>query len=167
MLLLGQVASAWAGELGSARSVVKMTVREVRQDRGTPVVLLQSADGGRLVLPIWIGTAEAQVIQLRLNHQQAVRPLTLDLLQSILGALGTRVERVEVDDLKDNVFHGKVTLRDARGRRYRVDGRPSDLIGMALGAKLPVWVAPKVLEKAGQDISKWTSSDPSGGAVTY
>jgi uncharacterized protein len=158
LLLLGGTL-AWAGELGAGKTLVKMTVREVRSDRGQPVVLLQT-DGAKQILPIWIGAAEAQVIQLRLNNQAPVRPLTLDLLQSMLGVLGAKVEKVEVDDMKESVFLGKVTLRDQRGRRYRIDGRPSDLIGLALGAKLPILVAPKVLEKAGQDGAKWTSPDP-------
>ena len=158
VLLLGATPS-WAGELGSGKTPVRMTVREVRQDRGQPVVLLQT-DGAKQILPIWIGASEAQVIQLRLANQQAVRPLTLDLLQSMLGVLGAKVEKVEVDDMKENVFLGKATLRDVRGRRYRIDGRPSDLIGLALGVKLPIFVAPKVLEKAGQDGAKWTSPDP-------
>jgi uncharacterized protein len=158
VLLLGAV-PAWAGEIGAGKTLVKMTVREVRSDRGQPVVLLQT-DGAKQILPIWIGASEAQVIQLRLSNQTPVRPLTMDLLQSMLGVLGAKVEKVEVDDMKESVFLGKVTLRDQRGRRYRIDGRPSDLIGLALGVKLPILVAPRVLEKAGQDGAKWTSPDP-------
>ncbi len=159
LVLIGGVLPAWGGELGANKTLVRMTVREVRQDRGQHVVLLQT-DGAKQILPIWIGPSEAQVIQLRLANQTAIRPLTLDLLQSMLGVLGAKVEKIEVDDMKENVFLGKVTLRDQRGRRYRIDGRPSDLIGLSLGAKLPVLVAPKVLEKAGQDGAKWTRPDP-------
>jgi len=76
--------------------------------------------------------------------------------------LGARIERVEVDDLVDYVFLGKLTLRDAKGHRYRIDRRPSDLIALAVGAKLPVYVAPHVLRKAGVDAS---SPFVTGGAA--
>ncbi len=160
LLLIASGGVAGAGEAGAGKAAaVRTTVKELRQHQGAMVVLLQT-DGGKQLLPIWIGVAEAQAIQLRLASQAPVRPLTLDLLQTMLSVLGARVERVEVDDLREGVFTGKVSLRDARGRAYRVDGRPSDLIGLALGAKLPVHVAPHVLRKAAVDgtaPSVWTS----------
>ena len=137
--------------------MVTMKVREVRTDRGSPVVLLEH---GRSVIPIYIGTAEAQAIQMRLNQQKAVRPLTHDLLETMLLVMGARIERVEVDDLRDNIFFGKVTLKDAKGRRYRIDGRPSDLIALAVGAKLSIQVATHVLRKAGVDAATWATPTP-------
>jgi bifunctional DNase/RNase len=147
-LTLLALAPAEAGKLGGAAPAVKMTVRGLRVVQNNPVVLLET-DGGKQLLPIWIGPAEAQSIQLRLSGSKPLRPLTHDLLETMLSVLGAKVQRVEVDDLQDNVFLGKISLADGKGRRYRIDGRPSDLIALALGAKQPVWVAPHVLKRAG------------------
>lgn len=136
-----------------ARTFIKMTVREVRQHRpGVYAVILQSPDHEK-ILPIWIGRREAQAIQMRLSKARLPRPLTHELIESVLAILGARVVRVEVMDLQEKVFIGKLDLRDAAGRRYRLDGRPSDLITLAVGAGLPVHVAKKVLDQAGVDIS--------------
>jgi len=131
---------------------VKMTVREVKIHQGNPVVVLQTV-GARRLLPIWIGSSEAQAIQLRLAGARTPRPLTHSLLETILSQLNARVERVEVEDLVDNVFIGKLTLLDAQGQRHQIDGRPSDLITLAVGAKLPIHVARHVLKRAGIDNS--------------
>ncbi len=153
-------ANARAGSGTDAKAPpVKTTVKSVQVVRGSPVVLLE-ADGGKRVIPIWIGAAEAQSIQLRLSGSKPLRPLTHDLLDTMLSVLGARIERVEVDDLVDNVYLGKVTLRDPKGRRYRIDGRPSDLIALAVGAKLPVFVAPHVLRRAGVDPSSPALQSP-------
>jgi bifunctional DNase/RNase len=129
---------------------VKMTVKEVKAHRGSHVVMLQTS-GARKLLPIWIGAREAQAIKLRMVGQRTSRPLTHALLESILAHLNAKVERVEVDDLRNNVYIGKLTLRDGRGKRYRLDGRPSDLITLAVGAGLPIWVSRHVLDRAGVD----------------
>jgi len=135
------------------RTFIKMKVREVRQHRaGAYAVILQSPDRKK-ILPIWIGRREAQAIQMRLSKTRLPRPLTHELLESVLTILGAKVVRVEVMDLQKKVFIGKLDLRDAAGKRYRLDGRPSDLITLAVGAGLPVHVARKVLDKAGVDIS--------------
>jgi bifunctional DNase/RNase len=135
---------------------VEMRVREVRYDRGSHVVILQTRGGGRLLM-IWIGQREAQAIQMRMSGAKAPRPLTHDLLETVLSRLKARIVKVEVDDLKNNVFYGKLTLKDGTGR-HRIDGRPSDLITLAVGANLPIHVAAHVLKKAGVD------AQPAAGA---
>ena len=132
---------------------LKMKVREVRQHRpGVYAVILQSPDRNK-ILPIWIGRREAQAIQLRLSKARLPRPLTHELLESVVAILGAKVVRVEVMALRDKVFIGKVDLQDAQGKRYRLDGRPSDLITLAVGAGIQVHVAREVLDQAGVDIS--------------
>ena len=148
MALAALVGSARAGvSTRGKQSGVEMTVREVKQHRGSHVVVLQTRSGDRL-LPIWIGQREAQAIQMRLSGARAGRPLTHDLLETVLARLKTRVVKVEVDALRDNVFHGKLTLKNRKGR-HRIDGRPSDLITLAVGANLSIYVARHVLDKAG------------------
>ena len=142
------------------RGEVEMTVRQVKYHNGSHVVILQTRDGGRMLM-IWIGQREAQAIQMRISGARAPRPLTHDLLESVLGSLKTKIVKVEVDDLRDNVFYGKLTLKDGRGR-HRIDGRPSDLITLAVGANLPVHVAAHVLKKAGVDARPPEKAAPQG-----
>jgi uncharacterized protein len=159
MLLAVAIALASGGVAGAATmtgdaahepAALPMSVRAVGQFQGQPVVLLEDAAGKRR-LPIWIGDAEANAIDLRLKKQKAPRPLTHDLLDSTLAALGARVERVDVIDLRDNVYYGRLTLRDAKGARLTIDARPSDCIALAVGAGLPVFVAAAVLEQEAVD----------------
>ena len=136
---------------------VPMKVRGVMAHRGNTAVVLQTPDG-KTLLPIWIGRREAEAIQLRLSGKKPPRPLTHDLMESMLAILGARVERVEVDALRDGVFIGKLNLRDMHGKLYRLDGRPSDLITLSLRARVPVHVAQRVLKRAGVKAGK-----PAGG----
>jgi uncharacterized protein len=155
MLAVGMVlACAAAAEAATmattpdpAATPVAMSVVAVGVYQGQNVVLLEDGAGARR-LPIWIGELEAAAIDLRLHKQRAPRPLTHDLLEATLAAVGARVERVEVVDLRENVFYGRLTVRDARGALRTIDARPSDCIALALGAGLPVLVAPPVLAKA-------------------
>jgi bifunctional DNase/RNase len=126
---------------------VSMTVRTVGVFQGQTVVLLEGGEPNK-VLPIWIGSIEANAIDMRLHGQKPLRPLTHDLLESTLLALKAKVERVEVTDLRDNVFIGRLTLRDASGTQHLIDARPSDLISLAVGANLPIFVAQHVLRQA-------------------
>jgi len=140
-------AATMATDPARADEPVAMAVRGVGQYQGQWVVLLEDAIGARR-LPIWIGELEAGAIDLRVKKQKYPRPLTHDLLDSIVAASGARIERVDVVDLRDNVFYGRVTLRDARGVVHQIDARPSDCIALAAGAGLPVYVAPRVLAAA-------------------
>ena len=141
------LAGAAATPSGGAPSSVPMTVRTVTVYQGQNVVLLEGGDP-EVVLPIWIGSIEAGAIDMRLRGQKPPRPLTHDLLESTLAALGAKVERVEVVDLRDNVFIGRLTLRDAAGTVHTIDARPSDLCSLAVGDNLPMYVNPNVLKEA-------------------
>ena len=145
--LLG-LALACAGA-APAETPVAMTAHAVGQYEGRAVVVLEDASGTRR-LPIWIGDLEAGAIDLRMKHEKYPRPLTHDLLEATLAALGARVDRVEVVDLRDNVFYGRLSVRDARGVIHVIDARPSDCIALAAGAGLPIFVAPHVLAAAAQ-----------------
>ena len=140
-------AATMATDPARADAPVAMGVRGVGQYQGQWVVLLEDAAGMRR-LPIWIGELEAGAIDLRIKKQKYPRPLTHDLLESLVAAAGARIERVEVVDLRDNVFYGRVSLRDAKGAVHQIDARPSDCIALAAGAGLPVWVAAHVLAAA-------------------
>jgi len=140
-------AATMAVDGASERAPVPMSVRAVGQYQGQPVVLLEDANGTRR-MPIWIGDLEATAIDLRIKKQKYPRPLTHDLLDSTLAALGAKIERVDIVDLRENVFYGRLTVRDAKGATHAIDARPSDCIALAAGAGLPVMVAPHVLAAA-------------------
>ncbi|MCK4412919.1 MAG: bifunctional nuclease family protein [Candidatus Eisenbacteria sp.] len=114
----------------------------VDQKNRVPVVILKDAAGERK-LPIWIGPQEASVIAMELAGRKFQRPLTHDLLKSVLKGLGTRVRRVEICDLLDNTFYAKIFL-DHGGEILCIDARPSDSIALALKAKARIYVEAKL-----------------------
>jgi bifunctional DNase/RNase len=118
------------------------------------VVLKESTQGYRL--PIWIGDAEAFVIDLRLNRRRFQRPLTHDLLDTIMQKLGGQLIKIHVDDLKSNTFTGTVFVKH-KGKVIPIDARPSDSIALALGNRVPIFVSLDVLKRAGFKDEKETS----------
>jgi len=125
-----------------------VTVRGLTIDPVTnaPIVILK-AEGGRRLLPIWIGLFEANAIALEMEQVATQRPMTHDLLKTVVEALGARVERAVVDNLEENTFHASIYLR-AGDAEHRLDARPSDAIALALRAKAPIFVTRDVLERS-------------------
>ncbi|MBN2495785.1 MAG: bifunctional nuclease family protein [Deltaproteobacteria bacterium] len=155
IFLLGPLSPALAGKTPSAspaapeapKGFVEMKVQGVVPTRqGNAVVLTLEQE--KLLLPIWIGDAEAFAIQLRLDRRRFQRPLTHDLLDAITRELGGRLIKVHVDDLKGNTFVGTVFIKQGE-RTLEVDARPSDSIALAVGNRIPIFVSRKVLERAG------------------
>ena len=112
----------------------------------TPIVILKDSDN-KLNLPIWIGLLEATAMATELEGIKMARPMTHDLLRSLLGELGASVEAIEVTDLRDNTYYALIHL-EIDGRRLAIDCRPSDAISLALRTKSPIYVAKKVLESS-------------------
>lgn len=112
-----------------------------------PVVILKQKDGN-VLLPIWIGAAEANAISVVLKREGVRRPLTPDLLCSIIDRVEASVAYVVIDDLQDNTFYAKVIVK-ANWAQMELDARPSDAIAIALRVRAPIYVAKTVLDKAG------------------
>jgi uncharacterized protein len=110
----------------------------------TPIVILKDTDN-KLNLPIWIGLMEATAMATELEGIKMARPMTHDLLRTVVDTLGGVVEAIEVTDLRDSTYYAVIYL-EIGGRRVSVDARPSDAISLALRAKSPIFVAKKVLE---------------------
>lgn len=129
--------------------MVEMSVESVRINLATNqrVVILKDAQGERYLF-IWIATAEAYSIAMELQGTPAVRPLTHDLLKSVIAELGGKIISVIVNDLADDIFYARIVL-DADGRHVEVDARPSDAIALAVRAKVPIYVTERVLDAAG------------------
>jgi len=132
--------------LKAAREMVVESVR-VHMLSSQHVVILREADAERY-LPIWIGSWEAQSIAMRLQGVEAERPLTHDLLATILGDLGVSVRHVLVSDLADETFRARIVLVQG-GDDYEIDARPSDAIALAVRASAPIFATEAVLDRAG------------------
>ncbi len=118
------------------------------------VVILKEKDTDRY-LPIWIGSAEADAIAVKLQGVALPRPLTHDLLNSMIDALGASVNSVIVSDLKNDTFFAKIVL-NVDGGQLEVDSRPSDALALAVRVNVPIYVDEVVLEKAGVMLDKET-----------
>jgi len=111
-------------------------------------VVILKEKGSERFLPIWIGSPEADAIAVKLQDVSVPRPLTHDLLGSVIGSLGGRVDHVVVSDLMNDTFYAKIALvRD--GSTIEVDCRPSDAIAIAVRTAVQIFVEDAVLEKAG------------------
>jgi bifunctional DNase/RNase len=110
-----------------------------------PIVVLKDPDN-KLNLPIWIGPLEAASMATEIEGVKPQRPMTHDLLRTVLSELGATVDSVEVTELKENTYYAQVILRTRDGRSITLDSRPSDAISLALRTKSPIYVAKKVLE---------------------
>ena len=127
--------------------MVPVTVENVSLSDFGFVVLLKSNVDSRS-LPIFIGVPEAQAMVIHLGGVEPPRPLTHDLLKNLLGVLEARLDRVEVRDLKNDTFFGRLVL-SLKGQTLEVDSRPSDAIALALRCDVPILVSEHVMEAAG------------------
>lgn len=125
-------------------TVDRIQVNLVNQNR---VVILRETEGNRF-LPIWIGQFEAEAIAMFLQEVEAERPMTHDLLKSMLGGLGATLERLEIHDLQDNVFYARLIIRSGN-QEIEIDSRPSDGIALAIRAHAAIFVADEVMQRAG------------------
>jgi bifunctional DNase/RNase len=112
---------------------------------GSCIVILEEVTGSRL-LPIHAGMNEVNAIALHAGGVTLPRPMTHDLMQSLIEALGGRVLRVDIHEVQDDVFHARLTL-ERDGHRIAVDARPSDAINLAIRAGAPIFVAEDVFKR--------------------
>jgi len=110
-----------------------------------PVIVLKEKSGDK-TLPIWIGLFEAQSIALAMENIKPPRPLTHDLAKSLIEKLKGKVDKVVINDLRNNTFYAKILIRQ-NGEDIQVDSRPSDAIALALRLKVPIFIEEEVLDK--------------------
>ncbi len=128
------------------------------------VVLLMDLSN-KTGLPIWIGPFEANAIAMKLKKMGSHRPMTHDLIHSILRTLESQVLKIVVNDLKDNTYYALIYL-SRKGEEIIIDSRPSDAIAIALAVDAPIFVAEQVIEKArtidmekeGDQLKEWLES---------
>lgn len=122
----------------------KIIIDEKRQEQ---IIVLKEKAGDRL-LPIIIGLSEAASIKMKVSQIKVPRPMTHDLMKSIIEQLEAKVEKVVVDMLEANTFHAKIFITTADNRLKIIDARPSDSIALAVRTKSPIFVEDEVLKKA-------------------
>lgn len=129
--------------------MVQVTVDSVKVSLISPhrVVVLKEAKGERY-LPIWIGAFEADSITLGLQEVTMSRPLTHDLLKSVIEGVRASVSHIYVNELREDTFFAQIFIQ-VNGKQVAIDSRPSDAIALAVRVNVPIYVAEKVLEQAG------------------
>ncbi len=110
----------------------------------SPVVILNRLDNKK-VLPIWIGHAEAWAIAMEMSGVAPKRPMTHDLLKTIIGTVEAKLIRVEIIELKEQTFYAAIIV-EANGSEHSIDARPSDSIAIALKTKAPIFVADELFD---------------------
>lgn len=129
--------------------MIEVGIHSIRMSLVTQhrVVILKESSAERY-LPIWIGAYEADAIAVRLQDVSVARPLTHDLIRSIVGELGAKVNSILINDLHDDTFYARIVM-DINGRHVEVDSRPSDALALAVRVEAPIYVDDGVMEKAG------------------
>lgn len=147
--------------------MVEMSIESVRVSlmNYQRVVILKEKSADRY-LPIWIGPAEADAIAVQLQEVPVARPLTHDLLNSVIKALGASVRSIVVNDLTNDTFYARIHL-DVNGKSLEVDSRPSDALALAVRVQVPIFADESVLEKAGvvlnPETGKFQAKTPEAG----
>ena len=132
------------------RRTYRVVMRQMKVDKlgidlltHDPVVILKDLEGKRY-LPILIGPFEATAIALALEGTPVPRPLSHDLMRTMLESLQARLEHIVIHDIKDSTFFAKLIVR-TNGDTQEIDARPSDGIALALRMQAPIYVSDKIV----------------------
>lgn len=130
---------------------VKVGALIMEPHSGTPIVVLRGVSD-ETVIPIWVGTFEANAIALEIEKTVPQRPMTHDLIRNIITQMGAVIERVIITELRNDTFFALIELRHEDGSLIAIDARPSDAIALALRFSCGIWVKPEVVKLAGSNI---------------
>jgi len=136
--------------------ITQMKVRGLMFDpyNNAYIVILRVEDNADM-LPIWVGKSEASAISFALEGVAAPRPMTHDLMKSVLDAVDAKVISVVITDLNDNTYYAKIHLQ-YEDSEYSIDSRPSDAIALALRANSPIFASESVLRKqTSEELEQW------------
>jgi bifunctional DNase/RNase len=127
---------------------VEMKIRGLMMDPVTnmPIVILKDVSGNT-ILPIWVGVYEANAIALEIEKVSTPRPMTHDLIKTLLLGLDTAVRKVVVSELKEDTFYAIIWL-EKDGELITIDSRPSDALALALRTDCPIYVEESVLKSS-------------------
>lgn len=127
---------------------IEVRIRGLMMDPATnmPIVVLKDV-ASEAVMPIWVGTFEANAIAIEIEKMAVPRPMTHDLARNLMRHLNAELERVVINQLKDDTFYAVLWLRQG-DEPVALDARPSDAIALALRADCPIYVTEQVLQSA-------------------
>jgi hypothetical protein len=146
--------------------VIELEVASLGLDKAsnTPVVILREVGGDRL-LPIWIGPGEASAIAMELAGIKFSRPLTHDLLNTVVRSLGSELIRVLITRVVDNTYYATLMLQ-RNGETITIDSRPSDSVALALRASAPIFADVDLLDRTTVEVEGATLEPGFAGAST-
>jgi bifunctional DNase/RNase len=137
---------------------VEVRIYSIATSMTESIIFLDETEGSR-ILPIWIGPMEAQAIAIRLSGYPSPRPMTHDLIFSVIKTLGLTVKKVVITDIVENTYYSSLHLTDPDGKNPRlIDARPSDAVALAVRFGCPVYINEKVFGKT-QVLSKPITED--------
>lgn len=137
---------------------VEVRIYSIATSMTESIIFLDETEGSR-ILPIWIGPMEAQAIAIRLSGYPSPRPMTHDLLFSVIKTLGLTVTRVTITDIVENTYYSSLHLAEPGGANVRlVDARPSDAVALAVRFGCPIFISERVFGKT-QVLSKPITED--------
>lgn len=110
-----------------------------------PIVLLE--DDEEAIMPIYIGPSEAVSIHMALKNEIPPRPLTHDLFVSLIENIEYEIQKIVIDELKQNIYYAKMILEN-ENRCFELDARPSDCIAIAIRTGIPIFVNNKVFTES-------------------
>ncbi len=123
----------------------KIIINETSEQQ---VIVLKERNGTRS-FPIVIGIVEIFAIDRRLKGIKPPRPMTHDLLESVITNLGAEMQKIVIDDLSNHTFYAKIYL-SLNGKVVEIDSRPSDAIALGVALEAPIYVAEDVLDQTAQ-----------------
>ena len=140
--------------------MVEVVIDSVRVSLMSPqrVVVLRQTEVGRY-LPIWVGPFEAESITVALQEVEISRPMTHDLLKNLFTHFNSKILRVEIVALKEDVYYGNI-VAETDGKPFNMDSRPSDAIALAVRAHVPILVSQAVMDEAGIIPEKNLNEEP-------
>lgn len=146
-------------------NLIEVTIDSVRVSLMSPhrIVLLKDMSSERF-LTIWIGPCESDAITAELQGQVPPRPLTHDLIKSVIATLNARVRYIVINDLREDVYFARLVL-DVNGRNVEVDSRPSDALALAVRVRVPIYVADTVMDRASITPEKEIESESPASSV--
>ena len=127
--------------------MIEMKVMGIALDTrtGSPIVVLHDKENRR-ALPIWIGSAEASSIIRKIENLSVTRPMTHDLIISIIEKVGYKISKVEINDVEKETYFATIFLENEDdGKIIEIDSRPSDAIAIAIRIDAPIYVTANVL----------------------
>ncbi len=130
--------------------MIELVLSKIKVDetRNEQIIIFREKEGTRF-LPVVIGLPEVNAIKMKLSGVKPPRPMTHDLIISIIEQLNAKVEKIMIEKLTQNTFFAKICLRTAAGEEIEIDARPSDSVALAVRASAPIFVTEEVIGAAG------------------